>query len=198
MPKRRPAIPDDVLLRELDTLSDSVRLLPTQVIIVTGLSVSQLKENQRRAPPRPPHPEPREKGHPGLWFTLGALRAYLATVQEQAAIDAELGRRPFERKLRFSAWLGTHGIRTQWPCALVGPHKRPVDLFATIRGEIPMERTDKATWLTREAFLAALVAADKAETAAKERARIVKLTKKREHQMLANPPTRSRGPRAYS
>lgn len=195
---RLPAIPDEVLRRELHMLSDDIRLLPTQVIMVAGLSVQQLKDKRGFDPPKPPRPLPREKGHSGLWYSLGELRAYLASVKEQAEIDAELGRRPFERKLRFSAWLGSPHIDTRWPFALVGPHKRPVDLWATIRGDVPMSRNDKTAWLTRPAFLAALAAAEKAEGAAQERSRAVKHATKRQGQALAQAPTRSKGRRAYS
>lgn len=147
-------------------LPDSTRLLPTQVIIVAGLTEAQLKERRRLDPPKPPHPLPREKGLPGLWYALGELRAYLASIREQAEVDAELGRRPFERKLRFSAWLGQSGIQTTWPCALIGQHGRPVDIFATIRDEVSMSRNDKVVWLNVEEFLAELLRALKEEAAA--------------------------------
>jgi hypothetical protein len=198
MPIRLPAIPDDVLRRELESLPDSTRLLPKQVIMVIGLSASQLKERNRLDPPKPPHPLPREKGHPGLWFSLGSLRAYLASIEEQANIDSALGRRPFERKLRFSAWLGSPHLTTQWPFALVGPQKRPVDLWATIRGEVPMRRTDSTAWLTVDAYLSARLAAAEAEERAREMAVLKAEAKERRATALEVRPSRSKGTRKYS
>ncbi len=54
MPKRIPAISDEVLRREADMLSDDALVLPGQMIIVTGLSVAKLKERMRTHPPKPP------------------------------------------------------------------------------------------------------------------------------------------------
>ena len=180
MPKRERAIPDEVLWREAHTLPDSTRLLPTQVIIVAGLTNAQLIHKRGFDPPKPPLPLPREKGHPGYWYSLGELRAYLASVKEQAEVDAELGRNPFEHKLRFSAWLGTPNIGTRWPFAMVGPHKRPVDIWATIRGEVTMGRADKAQWLSVDEYLDARQKAALAELRAAEHAEAVGESTKRE------------------
>jgi hypothetical protein len=162
-------------------MPDSTRLLPTQVIIVAGLTETQLKDRRRFDPPKPPHPLPREKGHPGLWYDLGGLRAYLDSVKEQAEVDAELGRNPFEHKLHFSAWVGTANIKTRWPFAMVGPGptKRPVDLWATIRGEVAMGRSDPIRWLTLSEYLDARLRAAVSEQRDEDRKAAVGTATKR-------------------
>lgn len=193
MPKRLPAVPDEVVRREAHLLSDDVPLLPVQVIMVTGLSVGQLQERRRLSPPKPPLPNPREKGRSGVWYSMGTLRAYLAARRELAELDAEIDRRhQQERTLRFSGWLGTPHVATVWPFALVGPHKRPVDLWATIRGEVPMSRTDTTAWLTVEAYLIQCLAATQAEEKAQERAQRVQEATRRQKAALPLAPTRSR------
>ena len=146
MPKRVPAITDDLLIREVGHLADEVLLLPRQVQVLTGLSVSQLKERLRRRPPQPPLPEPREGPRDALWYSLGEIRRYRGARAEQAQVNAELVKRGF------SAWIAGHPT-DPWPFALVGPHKRPVDIWATIRGEVPMARGDGLAWLTLDGYL---------------------------------------------
>lgn len=184
-------------MREAHMLPDSTPLLPTQVIIVAGLTETQLKDKRRFDPPKPPHPMPREKGHPGLWYALGELRAYLASVKAQAEVDAELGRNHFEHKLRFSAWVGMANIGTRWPFAMVGPHKRPVDIWATIRGEVTMGRGDKAGWLSVGEYLDARQKAALAELRAADRAVGVAISDRRAKAAMAipinNPSARVRG-----
>lgn len=188
MPKRLPAITDEVLRREAHMLTDDAMLLPTQVIILTGLSDGQLKERRRLTPPKPPLPEPREGGHAGVWYSMGAIRAYLAERKEEAEINAELNKRDrVERELRFSAWLGTPNIATLWPFAVVGPHKRPVDIWATIRGEVAMGRADPIRWLSISEYLEARLKAAVAEQRAEDRAVGVTISDHRAKTALATP-----------
>lgn len=198
MPKRKPAISTDVLMRESDTLPDTTLLLPKQVMIVAGLSDRELLDRRRKDPPKPPFPEPRDPDSTKYWYSLGTLRAYIASLHEGAEVKAELRKQGFETQRRFSGWVSTLGIKTTWPCAIIGVHKRPVDIWATIRGEVVMTHSDKVAWMTRTAFLDALVAADKAEGAAQERARAVKRATRRKREMEALAPTRSKGRRIYS
>lgn len=175
MPKRIPAIPDELLIREVGHLSDEVLLLPRQVQVLTGLSVSQLKERLRTRPPKPPHPEPRERPRDALWYSLGEIRRYRGLRAEQAEVNAELAKRGFG----FAAWLA--GYPTDpWPFALVGPHKRPVDIWATIRGEAPMARTDAVAWLTLDDYLRERLRASLGETAAADRATRVAVASERQ------------------
>jgi hypothetical protein len=196
--KRKPKVSDEVLLREAHMLSDDVLLLPKQVGIIAGLSDRELLDRRRADPPKPPLPEPRDPDSTVYWYSLGAIRAYKASLREGAAIKDELRNQGYEDQRRFSAWLSEPGIRTRWPCALIGSHKRPVDIWATIRGEVVMTPSDKVAWLTRGAFLAALAASDQADAAAQERAAAMKRATRRQKQSLAKAPTRSRGRRVYS
>ena len=180
MPKRIPAIPDDVLIREAGHLADEVLLLPRQVQVLTGLSVSQLKERLRTRPPKPPYPEPRERPRDALWYSLGEIRRYRGARAEQAEVNAELAKRGFG----FAAWVA--GRPTDpWPFALVGPHRRPVDIWATIRGEVPMARTDRLAWLTLDGYLLERLRAEQDETAAAESANRVARAEERKEQAKA-------------
>lgn len=156
MPKRKPAIDDDTLRREVGHLADEVLLLPQQVSLLTGLSVGMLKERLRTQPPKPPHPEPREATRKALWYSLGSVRRYREWVSEQAEANAAIAKkRQGQRLPGFSAWLAAASTEA-WPVALVGPSKRPVDAWSTIRGEVEMARSDRIQWMTREEYLAAM------------------------------------------
>ena len=50
MSRRKPAIDDETLRREVGTLADEVLLLPVQVVLICGLSEWQLKEHRRTRP----------------------------------------------------------------------------------------------------------------------------------------------------
>jgi len=153
MPRRKPAIDDETLRREVGDLADEVLLLPQQVILLTGLSVGQLKERQRTRPPKPPHPEPREKERKALWYSLGAVRRYRQWVKEQAEVNAVIAKR---QPGGFAGWLNSADLQSEpWPCAIVGPYKRPVDVWATIRGEVSIGRSDVIRWLDLDQYLVA-------------------------------------------
>jgi hypothetical protein len=150
MPKRKPAIDDEILRREAGSLADEVLLLPEQVKLICGLSQGQLKEHRRTEPPKPPFPEPRDNPRAAPWYSLGACRHYRAWKQEQADVNAELARRKTGRRNTggFAAWLNSSTAQSEpWPCALIGPYNRPVDAWATIRGEVTMERGDLIVWM---------------------------------------------------
>jgi len=179
MPKRVPAIPDDILRREVGHLADDVLLLPVQVTLLTGLSVGQLKERLRTRPPQPPHPEPRERPREALWYSLGEVRRFRAHKVELAAMNAELAKLGF--RAGFATWLNTGTVQSDpWPFALVGPHKRPVDAWATIRGEIAMGRADPISWLTLPGYLDARQKAALAQQRAEDHAEAVGTAKKRQ------------------
>ena len=150
---------------EVGSLADDVPLLPKQVILIEGLSVDTLKERRRTRPPQPPFPKPYVKGD-ALWYTLGEIRRYRAEKAENIAIQAELNRR-HKHQPGFASWLNTSPAEP-WPFALVGPHKRPVDVWSTIRGEVPMSRKDTVAFLTVAQYLEKRLAAARAEEAAKE------------------------------
>ncbi|MGH8156968.1 MAG: hypothetical protein ACREPQ_02515 [Rhodanobacter sp.] len=156
MPRRSPAIDDDTLRREVGHLADDVLLLPQQVTLLTGLSPGMLKERLRTRPPKPPHPEPREGERKALWYSLGSVRRYRAWLSEQAEVNAVIKRkRERQRTPGFSSWLATAGT-DPWPIALLGPRRRPVDAWSTIRGEVEMGRGDRIQWMTRAEFVEAM------------------------------------------
>jgi hypothetical protein len=39
---------------------------------------------------------------------------------------------------------------------LVGPHRKPVDFFAALRGEVPTTRRDRSKWMTLSEYMAAM------------------------------------------
>lgn len=179
MPKRVPAIPDDILRREVGHLADDVLLLPIQVTLLTGLSVGQLKERLRTRPPQPPHPEPRERPKEALWYSLGEVRRFRAHRVERAAMNAELAKLGF--RAGFAMWLNTGTVQSDpWPFALVGPHKRPVDVWGTIRGEVAMGRGDRISWLTLPEYLEARQKAAEAQQRAEDHVEAVGTAEKRQ------------------
>lgn len=152
MPKRIAAIPTDFLLREVASLDDSVLLLPEQVMIFTGLTRGMLKERTRTRPPQPPHPMPREKTHTAIWYSLGEIRRFL----RERAENAEMDRAISMKHRSFSAWVNTGAPDELWPITLVGPHRKPVDFFAALRGEVPTTRDDRSKWMTLSEYITAL------------------------------------------
>ena len=177
MPRRKPAIDDETLRREAGGLADEVLLLPQQVALLTGLSVGQLKERQRTRPPKPPHPEPRETERKALWYSLGAVRRYREWVKEQVEVNVVIAKR---QPGGFAAWLNSAGLQSEpWPCAIIGPYKRPVDAWATIRGEGGMGRADRIAWLSLLAYLDLRTQSAMAETAANDRAERVAISSRR-------------------
>ena len=183
MPRRKPAIDDETLRREAGGLADEVMLLPQQVTLLTGLSVGQLKERQRTRPPKPPHPEPREKERKALWYSLGAVRRYREWVKEQAEVNAAIAKR---QPGGFAGWLNSADLQSEpWPFAMIGPFKRPVDAWATIRGEVNMGRSDVIRWLDLDLYLAARKNAAMAEAEAADQAASVARAKARTKRSLA-------------
>lgn len=182
MPRRKPAIDDETLRREVGDLANEVLLLPQQVTLLTGLSVGQLKERQRTRPPKPPHPEPREKERKALWYSLGAVRRYREWVKEQAEVNAVIAKR---QRGGFAGWLNSADLQSEpWPFAMIGPFKRPVDAWATIRGEASMGRSDAIRWLDLDQYLVARKNAAVEEASAADRAAAMALAKAREIQGL--------------
>ena len=189
MPRRKPAIDDETLRREVGSLADEVLLLPVQVVLICGLSEWQLKEHRRTKPPKPPHPEPREKPRDAPWYSLGECRGYRKWKQEQAAANAVMAKRKAGRGFAgFAAWLNTANAQSEpWPCAIVVPYGKPVDAWATIRGEVAMGRADPIKWLTLGAYLNARQKAALAESRATDRAEAVAESTKRKLRSLAKP-----------
>ena len=152
MPRRVAAVSNEFLLREVSNLDDSVLLLPAQVMIFTGLSLGMLKERMRTRPPQPPHPMPREKSHTAIWYSLGEIRRFLRERAENAEIDRAIAM----KDRSFSMWVNTATPDELWPITLVGPHRKPVDFFAALRGEVPTTRKDHSKWMTLSEYMTAM------------------------------------------
>lgn len=140
------------LTREVEHLDDSVLLLPQQVFILTGLSLGMLKERMRTRPPQPPHPMPRERAHTAIWYSLGEIRRFLRERAENAEIDRMIAM----KRWSFSTWVSTAKPDEEWPITLVGPHRKPVDFFAALRGEVPTTLSDRSKWMTLGEYMTAL------------------------------------------
>jgi hypothetical protein len=152
MPRRVAAVSTEFLMREVGHLDDSVLLLPQQVFILTGLSLGMLKERMRTRPPQPPHPMPRERAHTAIWYSLGEIRRFL----RDRAENAEADRLATTRHRTFAAWVNTASPDEQWPITLAGPHRKPVDFFATVRGEVSTTRRDRSKWMTLSEYITAM------------------------------------------
>lgn len=152
MPRRVAAVSTEFLMREVGHLDDSVLLLPQQVFILTGLSLGMLKERMRTRPPQPPFPMPREKAHAAIWHSLDEIRRFLRERAENAEIDRTIA----TKHRSFSSWVSTGTPDELWPITLVGTHRKPVDFFAALRGEVPTTRSDRSTWMTLSEYIAAL------------------------------------------
>ena len=152
VPKRIPAITDEVLRREAGMLADEALVLPQQMIILTGLSVASLKERMRTRPPKPPIPEPREKPGQAVWYSMGEVRRYRQWVAEEQRLNVVTGLRR-GGFASFADWVNRGKPTDPWPIASLGPQKRPVDFWATLRGEVRMSRTDDCLWMTLAEFL---------------------------------------------
>jgi hypothetical protein len=181
MSRRKRAIDDETLRREAGTLADEVLLLPVQVLMICGLSQWQLKEHGRTRPPKPPHPEPRANPDALPWYSLGACRYYRVWLQEQEAANAVMAKRKSETRFSgFASWLNTADLRSDpWPCAVVGPYARPVDFWATVRGEVAIDHKDACKWLSLGDYLDLRTESARLEAEAVDRAARVATTVKR-------------------
>jgi hypothetical protein len=73
VPKRIPAVSNEMILLYGTGLDDQVPLLTSQVILLTGLSQDHLRDRKRMRPPLPPFPSQRKPGA-SLWYSMGSIR----------------------------------------------------------------------------------------------------------------------------
>jgi len=144
-------------------LADEVRVLPQQMAILTGLSVDALKERRRTRPPKPPHPEPRERAGNAVWYSMASVRHYRAWLAEQANVGRTVAARTLPQS--FPVWLNTAAPDERWPISLVGAAARPVDFWATVRGEVSMGRKDSCAWFSATEYSTALASSLNLEAA---------------------------------
>lgn len=155
MPKRIPAVSNEMILLYGKELDDLVQLLPSQVILLTGLSEDQLHDRKRMRPPLPPFPSQRKPGA-SLWYSMGAIREYLDWLKKEQKFNKEIGRRrgDFVAYPTFGDWLNKGKIFDTWPMAILGKRERPVDFWATVRGDIKLSRSDTCEWMSLGDYLA--------------------------------------------
>ena len=154
VPKRLPAVSNEMILFYGKELDDLVQLLPSQVILLTGLSEDQLHDRKRMRPPLPPFPSQRKPGA-SLWYSMGSIREYLDWLKKEQKFNKDIGRRrgDFVAYPTFIDWLSTGKISDTWPMAIVGKQQRPIDFWATVRGDVKMARSDTCEWLTLSDYL---------------------------------------------
>jgi hypothetical protein len=113
---------------------------------------------------------------------LGAVRGYREWVKEQAEVNAVIAKR---QSGGFAGWLNSADLQSEpWPFAMIGSLKRPVDAWATIRGELSMGRSDVIRWLDLDQYLAARKNAALEEARAADRAANMALAKARSKHSL--------------
>jgi hypothetical protein len=106
------------------------------------------------------------------------VRRYREWVKEQAEVNAVIAKR---QPGGFAGWLNSADLQWEpWPCAIVGPYKRPVDAWATIRGEVSMGRNDRIAWLSLSEYLDARQKAAVAQQRAEDHAEAIDTAKKRQ------------------
>jgi hypothetical protein len=77
----------------------------------------------------------------------------LKQLQEDAAFEIQWRE---QRRGDFLEWVTNTEPDEEWPIALIGPTKRPVDLWATLRGDVHMRGTDRARWMTAKQYVDAM------------------------------------------
>jgi hypothetical protein len=165
VPKRKPAVDDHTLLTRLESLPDRVRLLPSQVFILTGISEDSLKE-RRRPPPKPPLAQPPLDGKPGafVWYQLGEVRRFWSSE------DAAQRQPPRVGFASFGAFLDRGAGMDMWPVAMTEQGQRPVDFIEQLLSGDELDELDTCVWMTLEDYLLkrrAWIEAERARAAAK-------------------------------
>jgi hypothetical protein len=72
MPKTTPLISNDIVLREFDTLAGTIRLIPNQVSMIMGITMSQLEVNRSKG-----HALPYVKEGGKILYRVEDVRNYL-------------------------------------------------------------------------------------------------------------------------
>lgn len=166
----------DPLLEALDRLPGQQMLTAAQVGVLLQVSIRWLEE-QRAASKPPPWVE---LGPRMVRYAAGPLRSWMqglietaptssaAKTQRQADAIAGLdepilrgGRRKKPAHQSYAAFMSTAQRLDEWPFAIVGPHKRPIDFITAL--EMELTDADACEWLTLEHYLAQLKNATQAE-----------------------------------
>lgn len=147
MPRQVPAIPDAVVLRELDALSPSICITTAQAAMVLGTTTAVLEERRRAGTPPPFISDGDIRGK--VRYPIGPLREHIRsnthhnTAAARASIEQRYAGLGFATEADFFA-LGQPD--DEWAFALVGPHQRPVSIFRSLSMDLDDEV--ECVWLT--------------------------------------------------
>ncbi|HET7329900.1 hypothetical protein [Dyella sp.] len=182
MPTTSPlATLQDPFLEALDRLPDNQLLTSAQVGILLQVSIRWL-EDQRGASKPPPWIE---LGPRMVRYAVGPLRGWMNGLIEGApASSAEKtqrktdaiagldepilkgGRRKRPAQQSYGAFMSTAQRLDEWPFAIVGQHKRPIDFITALAMELNDD--DACEWLTLEHYIALLKESTQDETQFKQ------------------------------
>lgn len=149
MPKVDPLISDDIVLTRFDDLSALIRLIPSQVSMLTALTIGQLEEYRKAGKP----PRFTTEGGPVRYFIgdvrdyLLSMRRYSSTREARTEKDAMLAGLGFSS---FREFLDYGTPEAQWPVAIV--RGRYMDFFESISMELLDE--DTCEWMSLREYLA--------------------------------------------
>lgn len=169
MPRQISAIPDDVVLRELDALSPSICVTAAQASMVLGVSESQLEERRRAGTPPPFVSDSELRGK--IRYRIGDLRSQIAenTYRSTAAARAAIERRQAGLGFAtFSDFLAQGTTEDEWPFTLVGARRRPIDFFRSLG--MTLDDDAECVWLSLPTYATALALAVNGEHADEVRA----------------------------
>jgi hypothetical protein len=149
VPKVDPLIPNDIVLTRFEELSPLLRLIPSQVSMVTALTIGQLEDYRKAGKP----PRFTNEGGPVRYFIgdvrdyLLSMRRYTSTREARAEKDAMVAGLGFSS---FREFLDYGKPNAQWPVAIVGG--RYLDFFESLS----MELTDEDTcgWVSLREYMA--------------------------------------------
>jgi hypothetical protein len=147
MPKRgNDPIPTALLIsNNVSQLDPDLRISPSQVVVLTGLSSGQLKEFRRTRPPTPPLTLPRDKKGAKVWYRLGEVlewrraRTPAATTRTKAPDT-------------FHAFIARGAFEDTWPFART-TEGQPLDFFASLRMADRLDHGAKIVWLSLDEYL---------------------------------------------
>lgn len=161
VPKHVPLIPDEVVLRELDTLAPSICVTASQAAMVLGVSVPQLEERRRAGSPPPFVSDGDIRGK--VRYSVGALRDHIRENTHrntQAARTTAKARAAGMAFSTFAEFVASSSYESVWPF-VIAEHGRPVDLLRSLSMDFADE--PECVWLTLEGFGLGLAAAAVAE-----------------------------------
>jgi len=153
MPKISPVIPNEILLKELDSLDGSILIIPEQCGMLIGSSKRQLKDDRKNGSP-PPYVK---KGGSNMYRIedvrnyLKSLAVYQSTSEEFKAKLKERGSNSLGVHLSFADFLNNGSIGDSWTFTLI--HGKPIDFIASLSLQIEDEEGVACRNLTLDEYL---------------------------------------------